>query len=42
MNKCDGLAEIMAGLIFSGGLQVVKSLTIAVSQHETGNPMIFR
>ncbi len=39
-NKCDGLAEIEAGLIFAGGLKVVKSLTIAVSQHKPGKPAI--
>ena len=36
MNKCDGLAEIKVALIFAGGLKVVKSLTIAVSQPEIG------
>ena len=36
MNKCDGLAEIKVVLIFAGVLKVVKSLTTAVSQPETG------
>jgi lipoprotein signal peptidase len=31
MNKCDGLAEITVGLIFTGGLKVVKSLTIVAT-----------
>ena len=36
LNECGGLAEIKAGLIFTGGLKLVKSLTIAVLRHEIG------
>ena len=36
LNECSGLVEIKAGPIFAGKLKLVKSLTIAVWQHEIG------
>jgi hypothetical protein len=36
LNECSGLVEIKAGPIFAGKLKLVKSLTIAVLQHEIG------